>query len=393
MQHFDVIIVGGGMVGGALACALAPTGLSIAVIEKTKPQPFSPEQPMDLRVSAISIASQQLLEQVGAWHDVLAMRACPYRYLETWEGPGSNLVFDSHNMNRDYLGHIVENRLIQLALWQRLAQFDNVELIVDQSIRSLNALEDGYRVEFSDSSLSCKLLVGADGANSMVRQAANIGVTAWDYAQHAMLINITTEMAQQDITWQQFNPSGPRALLPLSGNKASLVWYDSPDTIKALSNLPLSALKQQIIKNFPQRLGEFDVEACGAFPLTRRHAQDYYKQNLCIVGDAAHTINPLAGQGVNLGFKDVVALSQVISDAVTQGHCWWGHDTLAKYQKARRGDNLLMQGAMDLFYLSFSNDRLPVKLLRNAALKAAGKSSWGKNKVMKYAMGLYTHAT
>ncbi len=388
MQQFDVVIVGGGMVGGALACALAPTGLKVAVIEKTKPLNYSPEQAMDLRVSAISVASEQLLAQVGAWPHVLKMRSCPYRYLETWEAPNSNLLFDSQNMNREYLGHIVENRLIQLALWQQLEQFDNIELFVGESITALNALADGYQVDLSQQQLTCKLLIGADGANSMVRQVANIGVTAWDYAQHAMLINITTSAPQQDITWQQFTASGPRALLPLSGNKASLVWYDKPEKIKALANLPLDALKQQVIDNFPQRLGEFSVDACGSFPLTRRHAQQYFKRNLCVVGDAAHTINPLAGQGVNLGFKDVVALSQVISSATEQGQCWWSEETLAKYEQARRGDNLLMQSAMDLFYLSFSNERLPLKLLRNTALKVAGKSSWGKNKVMKYAMGL-----
>jgi len=388
MQQFDLVIVGGGMVGSALACALAPTGLKIAVVEQSKPHPYLPEQPMDLRVSAISIASEDLLAQVGAWQHISAMRTCPYRYLETWEAPNSNVIFDSHNMHREYLGNIVENRLIQLGLWQQLETLDNVELIVGQRISSLTPIADGYAVELPESQLSCKLIVGADGAHSMVRQAANIGVTAWDYAQHAMLINITTIEGQQDITWQQFSPNGPRALLPLSGNKASLVWYDKPERIKALSNMPLSQLQQEVVQHFPDRLGTFSIDACGSFPLTRRHAQTYLKANLCLVGDAAHTINPLAGQGVNLGFKDVISLSKIISDAVSNNECWWHEDTLEKYQKSRRGDNLLMQSAMDFFYLSFSNDKLPLKVLRNAVLTAAGKSTWGKNKVMKYAMGL-----
>lgn len=388
VQQFDIVIVGGGMVGSALACALAPTGLSIAVIEKNQPSAFSSEQPMDLRVSAISVASENLLSQVGAWDGVQSMRTCPYRYLETWEATGSNLIFDSQNMHRDYLGHIVENRLIQLALWQQMEVYDNLTLLVNQTIDSFERMGNGYEITLGEHKLQTALLVGADGANSIVRQMANIGVTSWDYAQHAMLINIETQAKQQDITWQQFTPNGPRALLPLQGNKASLVWYDKPATIKALSNLPLSELKQQIIANFPERLGEFTVQASGSFPLTRRHAQDYFKSNLCLVGDAAHTINPLAGQGVNLGFKDVVALAKVITQAHSQGDCWWGDETLAAYQSARRTDNLLMQSAMDIFYLSFSNDSLPMKLLRNTALKAAQKSAWGKNKVMKYAMGL-----
>lgn len=388
MQQFDVVIVGGGMVGSALACALAPLGLTIAVIEKNKPRPFLAEQEMDLRVSAISVASEQLLTQLGAWSQITQMRCCPYRFLETWEAAGSNLVFDSNDMGAAHLGHIVENRLIQLALWQQMASFDNISLLVDESVSEFNKTTAGYDVTLGQQSISCRLLVGADGANSQVRQAAGIGITAWDYAQHAMLINITTSQEQQDITWQQFNPDGPLAFLPLAGNKASLVWYDSPARIRQLAALPHKQLQQQIIAQFPERLGQFEVDDCGAFPLTRRHAQTYYKDNLVLLGDAAHTINPLAGQGVNLGFKDVAALAGVISQAHQQGLNWCDQQQLALYQKQRRGDNLLMQSAMDMFYLTFSNERTVLKHLRNHVLKIAAQSAWGKKKVMKYAMGL-----
>lgn len=388
MQQFDMVIVGGGMVGGALACALAPLGLTIAVVEKNAPPPYQPKQPMDLRVSAISVASEQLLAQVGAWQHLKQMRRCPYRYLETWETENSHLLFDSAAMSQDHLGHIIENRLIQLALWQQMAAFSNVTLLAGQSISDIEKCSNGYALTLGGQQLSCHLLVGADGANSSVRETAKIGLTSWDYRQHAMLINITTHCEQQNITWQQFTGAGPRALLPLAGNKASLVWYDSPATIRQLANLPLAQLKQRIISEFPDRLGEFEVDACGSFPLTRRHAHCYYKDNLVILGDAAHTINPLAGQGVNLGFKDVMALTKVIREAHQRGECWWDHKTLAAYQKSRKPDNLLMQSAMDLFYLTFSNPNTPIKLLRNTALKLASQSAWGKKQVMKYAMGL-----
>jgi len=388
MQQFDIVIVGGGMVGGALACALAPLGLTIAVVEQHTPTPYQDDQPMDLRVSAISAASEQLLTEVGAWQHLIAMRTCPYRFLETWETEHSHLLFDSEDMSRDHLGHIIENRLIQLALWQQLATFDNVTMLAGQKITNIEPCSNGYALTVGEQQLSCHLLVGADGANSLVRQKANIGITAWDYRQHAMLINITTASEQQNITWQQFTQNGPRALLPLAGNKASLVWYDSPETIRRLSALPLAQLKQQIINEFPERLGQFEVDDRGSFPLTRRHAHDYYKDNVVLIGDAAHTINPLAGQGVNLGFKDVIKLSAQIREAHMQGKCWWHTDTLNAYQKARKPDNLLMQSAMDVFYLTFSNHHGPIKLLRNGALKLAGHSQWGKKQVMKYAMGL-----
>ncbi len=388
MQQYDIIIVGGGMVGSALACKLAVTSLKIAIIERQSPTPFDNQQPMDLRVSAISASSQQLLKDINVWDEIEAMRSCPYRYLETWEGEGSHLLFDSHEMQRDSLGHIVENRVIQLALWNRISDFTNVTVLSGQSIEQMTSIESGYQLQLGEQTLECKLLIGADGANSMVRTVANIGVTAWDYQQHAMLISITTEYSQQDITWQKFYPSGPRALLPLKGNNASLVWYDSPQRIKALSNMPLSQLKQEVINNFPDRLGEFDINNIGSFPLTRRHAQQYIKTNLCLVGDAAHTINPLAGQGVNLGLKDIGCLADVICHANDKQEAWWDKEILIRYEKKRRNDNLLMQSAMDVFYLTFSNDLSPLQFARNSALKIAQQFTWGKKQVMKYAMGL-----
>lgn len=388
IQQYDIIIVGGGMVGSALACRLATTSLNIAMIERQTPEPFHPDQNMDLRVSAISASSQQLLRDINVWDEIEAMRSCPYRYLETWENQGSHLLFDSHEMNRDCLGHIVENRIIQLAQWNRLKAFDNVTVLSGQSINQINAQTSGYDIQLGNQSLHCKLLIGADGANSMVRSAANIGVTAWDYQQHAMLISTTTADSQQDITWQKFSPSGPRAFLPLANNNASLVWYDSPARIKALTAMPLSQLKQEVIEHFPNRLGEFDINNVGSFPLTRRHAQQYVKSHVCLVGDAAHTINPLAGQGVNLGFKDINCLSQVIIEAANNNDAWWDESILKSYEKKRRYDNLLMQSAMDAFYLTFSNDSSPLQFMRNIALKTAQQFTWGKKQVMKYAMGL-----
>ncbi|MGL4747461.1 MAG: FAD-dependent monooxygenase, partial [Shewanella sp.] len=224
---------------------------------------------------------------------------------------------------------------------------------------------------------------------SQVRQWAGIGISGWDYAQSAMLINIQTAQGQQDVTWQQFTPSGPRSLLPLPGNHASLVWYDDANRIKQLMQLNNKQLADQIRQHFPARLDSyFIVEAKGSFALTRRHAKTYFKPNVVILGDAAHTINPLAGQGVNLGFKDVEALLSVIKAALTEDKPWWSTEVLGKYQAKRYLDNQLMMTTMDVFYAGFSNDILPLKLLRNGALKLANINSPIKQTVLKYAMGL-----
>lgn len=391
-QHLnkDVVILGGGMVGAATAIGLAQLGLTVAVVEAFEPKAFSPEQPLDLRVSAISVASEQLLERLGALAALAAMRRVAYKGLETWEIDGFITQFHSDQIGATHLGHIVENRIVQLALWQAFADHDNLTLICPAKVEQFIRTHEGIRLQLDNQMIiDTRLLVGADGAHSQVRQWAGIGLTGWDYAQSAMLINIETAMAEQDITWQQFTPQGPRSLLPLPGHNASLVWYDDANRIAQLSSLSHQALTEQIKQHFPQRLDRaFKVVNHGCFKLTRRHAQRYYDDHLLILGDAAHTINPLAGQGVNLGFKDVSALIECITYAISHGQCWWNNELLAKYQAKRYRDNQLMMSTMDLFYASFSNDILPLKLLRNSALKLANIDSPIKQKVLKYAMGL-----
>lgn len=389
-QQFDVILVGGGMVGAATAIGLAKQGLQVAVIESFAPEAYSPEQALDVRVSAISVASEQLLEQLGALESLLNMRNVPYLGLETWELDGCITQFHSSQIGASHLGHIVENRLVQLALWEQMQQWDAIKLFCPERVATFSRLTDGVSVHLqSGIQLEAKLLIGADGANSQVRQWAGIGISGWDYAQSAMLINIQTAQGQQDVTWQQFTPNGPRSLLPLPGNHASLVWYDDANRIKQLMQLNHKQLADQIRQHFPARLdSDFTVEAKGSFALTRRHANAYFKQNVVILGDAAHTINPLAGQGVNLGFKDVEALLAVIKTALTEDKPWWSTEVLNAYQAKRYRDNQLMMTTMDVFYAGFSNDILPLKLLRNGALKLANINSPIKRTVLKYAMGL-----
>ncbi|ABK47245.1 2-octaprenyl-3-methyl-6-methoxy-1,4-benzoquinol hydroxylase [Shewanella sp. ANA-3] len=389
-QLFDVILVGGGMVGAATAIGLAKQGLQVAVIESFAPEAYSPEQALDVRVSAISVASEQLLEQLGALDSLLNMRNVPYLGLETWELDGCITQFHSSQIGASHLGHIVENRLVQLALWEQMQQWDAIKLFCPERVATFSRLADGVSVHLqSGIKLEAKLLIGADGANSQVRQWAGIGISGWDYAQSAMLINIQTAQGQQDVTWQQFTPNGPRSLLPLPGNHASLVWYDDANRIKQLMQLNHKQLADQIRQHFPARLdSDFTVEAKGSFALTRRHANAYYKPNVVILGDAAHTINPLAGQGVNLGFKDVEALLAVIKTALTEDKPWWSTEVLNAYQAKRYRDNQLMMTTMDVFYAGFSNDILPLKLLRNGALKLANINSPIKRTVLKYAMGL-----
>ncbi|MEI4965324.1 FAD-dependent monooxygenase [Aeromonas caviae] len=386
MEQCDIAIVGAGMVGAATACLLAAEGLSVRVIETRLPEPYAPEQPLDLRVSAISQASVALLTRAGAWQYLQQMRLCPYRRLETWELDGFATRFDAVDLGLPQLGYIIENRLIQLALLKRMEDFPTIQTHTPAAVTSLRQGADDAVLTLDDGTeLQARWVLACDGAESHTRRLAGIGVSRFEYRQHCMLINIDTDFAQEDITWQQFTPSGPRAFLPLPGRHGSLVWYDSPARIRALAAMSNEALAVEVRRHFPSRLGGFTVTAKGSFPLVRRHANDYHAGRVVLLGDAAHTINPLAGQGVNLGFKDVACWVGLLGKAGAQ----WHELALAgRYEGRRRPDNLLMQSGMDLFYGVFSNEIGPLRLARNLALNLADKAGPLKEMALRYALGL-----
>lgn len=386
MEQCDIAIVGAGMVGAATACLLAAEGLSVRVIETRLPEPYAPEQSLDLRVSAISQASVALLTRAGAWQYLQQMRLCPYRRLETWELDGFATRFDAVDLGLPQLGYIIENRLIQLALLKRMEDFPTIQTHTPAAVTSLRQSADDAVLTLDDGTeLQARWVLACDGAESQTRRLAGIGVSRFEYRQHCMLINIDTDFAQEDITWQQFTPSGPRAFLPLPGRHGSLVWYDSPARIRALAAMSNEALAVEVRRHFPRRLGGFTVTAKGSFPLVRRHANDYHAGRVVLLGDAAHTINPLAGQGVNLGFKDVACWAGLLGKAGAQ----WHELALAgRYEGRRRPDNLLMQSGMDLFYGVFSNEIGPLRLARNLALNLADKAGPLKEMALRYALGL-----
>ena len=373
-QHADVLIIGGGMVGAALACALGRQGFEVHVVEAQAPQPFDERQSLDLRVSAVSLASQNLLEAVGAWSHVLAMRTAPFRRMRVWdrEGPGET-TFDSRDIGEPVLGHIVENRLLQLALWKAAEGLENVHWHCPAGLDALHIHDDGVVARLTDGTdVRAKLIVGADGARSRLRELANIGLTSWDYDVEALVATVRTAAPQQDITWQRFTPSGPQALLPLPGPHASLVWYIHPDEVARLKALDEDAFLAELQRAFPPELGMIEaLQGRGSFKLTRRHAQTYAKPRLVLAGDSAHTIHPLAGQGVNLGFMDVAALAEVLVAAREHNADIGALHVLQRYERQRRGENLLMQSAMDAFHHLFKPARGPLPWLRGLALRAA----------------------
>ncbi|OLF85417.1 MULTISPECIES: FAD-dependent monooxygenase [Marinobacter] len=405
-QAFDIVIVGAGMVGAALATGLGRSGFRVALVDRGSAPEFDPSLPPDIRVSALSAGSERYLNDLDVWPSMLAMRATPYARLAVWDEtrhPLSNLlprkvadvVFDASNLSARHLGHIVENRITQQALWNSAAALHSVSLFPDNAVSHLENGNNHAAVTLEDGTeLECQLVVGADGAASGVRELAGIGVTRDQYQQQAMVISVRYQGAVEDITWQGFYPSGPRAFLPLhsAGNGeswASLVWYDSPEQLARLKSLDDRALMAEIQNAFPPELPLLThIEAKASFPIARQHAKTYVNNRVVLAGDAAHTINPLAGQGVNLGFQDALCLQTVIREAKRAGCDLADPAWLTKYERQRRPANRRMMMAMDVFYHLFSNRTPPLHLLRNLGLGATKAMPFARNRVAKYAMGI-----
>ncbi|MDX3773832.1 FAD-dependent oxidoreductase [Chromatiaceae bacterium AAb-1] len=382
---FDVIIVGGGMVGASVAVKLAQAGMQVAVIEKQTPPPFTADSKADLRVSSLNLRSEAWLQQLGAWQALIQMRVCPYQRLQASEG-SAVVTFTAEEIGRSHLGHIVENNLVQLALWQqfneRITVFcpDGITAFTQTAEQAELTLESGKV-------LQARLVIAADGARSQLRELAGIGTSGWQYQQACLVAHVKTPYPQQDITWQQFTESGPRAFLPLPGAEASLVWYDDIHKVKQLAGLSPALLQQQIMQHFPEQLGQIEVLSSSWFPLGRMHANRYVCGRLVLAGDAAHTINPLAGQGVNLGFADAEKLTSLLTATFEQAKDFAAPQLLKTYERSRRPANLLMMSTMDGFYQAFSSSLPPVRWLRQQSLQLASHAGVLKKLVSRYAVG------
>lgn len=389
---YDLIIVGGGMVGSALACALGETDLRIALLEGKPLEHICPDLKPDLRVSAINRASQRIFAAVGAWDSMTAWRVSPFRDMQVWDAMGSGHIhFDSAAIGEPLLGWIIENRVIQYALLERVQQLPAVDLFCPMALDAAEPLDGkGWRVRLNDGcEYATRLLVGADGAQSKVRQLAGINTRGWSYDQKAVVSNVRTAESHQETAWQRFLPAGPLAFLPLHDGGCSIVWSMLPEQADALLALDDSAFAQALTEAFDRRLGAItDVGPREAFPLRLQHTHDYVKPGLALIGDAAHVVHPLAGQGVNLGLLDAATLAEVILNALAAGQEIGAFKTLRRYERWRKGDNLLMLGVMDGFKRLFSNSLPPVRLLRTLGLHLTDAASPLKNLIARRAMGL-----
>jgi 2-octaprenylphenol hydroxylase len=387
--RFDVVIVGGGMVGATLARALAQTRLNIALIEPQLPQTEHSDARFDLRVSAITRASQRIFEALGVWPGMVMRRVQPFREMHVWEEQGKEMHFDSADLSEPYLGHIIENSVITASLYDGIEQQANLTCLFGHSCRRLERTGQGWQLQLDDDSvIEASLLVGADGSRSWLRQQAHITVRGWDYDHAALVTYVKTEKSHQETAWQRFVNKGPLAFLPLSEGYSSIVWSTQPDNAKRLCELSETDFAEELANAFALRLGRVtEVGPRAMYPLRFLMADHYVTEGLALVGDAAHTMHPLAGQGVNLGLLDAAALAEVLHDAVQARRSIASLQTLRRYERWRRSENLDMLVMVDQIQRLFGNDQPTLRWLRTTGMDIVGRLPLIKDEIIEHAMG------
>ena len=402
-REVDVAIAGAGMTGIATALQLAELGLKVEVLDQfgldLKELDKQAEQVLqgefESRVSALTLASVELLKSVGAWQYLVDWRIEPYQKMYVWDGETRGEVkFDAFDMHEAQLGYIVENRLIVLALLKAALLNSNIQLNFASRIRAVDPVVNGSRHLFLDDGdqLTVRLLVGADGASSTTRKQLGLGTHEWDYGHHAVVATLEMDAEHQHCCWQRFTEDGPLALLPLADEarrKVSLVWSTSPAHAKSLQEMDEKSFCQAI--SFGSRQGPGRIIAAAnvqVVPLRQRHAQHYVAEAGVLVGDAAHTIHPLAGQGVNLGFLDSAALADVLAEAIKRRESIGSLDVLRRYERTRKLENVRMSAVMEGFRRLFTPQPAIIEWARGAGMRLFNSVDPVKQHVMAQAMGL-----
>ncbi|NNM58738.1 MAG: UbiH/UbiF/VisC/COQ6 family ubiquinone biosynthesis hydroxylase [Legionellales bacterium] len=410
MKQHDILIIGDGIVGLALAHALAKEDIDIAILSNSdlfarpKKQVLHSKrldsgretsakniQEYDQRVSAITLASEHLFKQLGVWEDISFRRVSPFRDMQVWDATGSGQIhFDSAWIGQTHLGHIIENSVMLAALQENLLSYSNVTYYPLRELTELMRPAEGVIVKTQQETIFTKLLIGADGANSWVRQQAGFMLKQQSYDQTAIIATVQTEHDHKETAWQRFMPTGPLAFLPLNhANQSSIVWSCEPMLAAEIMAYDDETFCQELGKALDFKLGQvLSSSVRQSFPLVMRHAERYIMENIALVGDAAHTIHPLAGQGLNLGLADVACLVKALQKNLSLNRPLGYMSFLRQYERERRIHNLLMIKAMNMFKHLFSNEHALLVSLRNNGLNGVDSLSWLKIFFMQQAAGI-----
>ena len=401
MKHKNTIVIAGAGIVGLVAGALLgqskiAKNTQIHIIESGKPARYQSDQEISLRVSAISIGSIKILEQIGVWEKIISERAFRYSDIKVWDADDmvdgmSTINFESDNFGLPELGFIVENSLVQSKLTELIDSL-GIFFHYGKQVESLKNDEEKNKViiKLSDKKeLEADLLIGSDGANSITRKLQNIPIKEHHYSQEAFVSHVECEKHHFNTAWQRFLPEGPIALLPLGNNRASIVWSITPETAKFNATLKKDDLGVILSEATDFVLGNLKIiSEIGVFPLKYQLTEQYVVKHFALIGDAAHCIHPLAGQGVNLGIADAITLVETIERSIENGGYMGDKATLRPYERRRKGANWMMLGFVDFLNKLFSSRFEPTKELRVFGMRIFNKSGLIKRHALKIALGV-----
>ena len=389
VNEYDCIIVGGGNVGAATACSLAQAGHKVAIIDKKQAPQWQPEDALNLRVTALNLASIDFLTQINVWARVVAMRAHPYHSMRVWEqGGGAKIDFHANETSHSRLGVIVENHVLLTALNQEIDEQPLITRHMGCSLQSCTSItEQTLLVECDDGSkLTAPLVLGADGQNSTLREFMQADFIFTDYHQRGIVAIIESEQFHQDTAWQCFGAHGPLALLPITEQQCSIVWSVPDSFCEQLQAMPDAEFNQQLTSAFEHKLGALSVVSQRqSFPLRGAQSQHYVSHRMALLGDAAHIVHPLAGLGLNLGLADAMCLSACIKNS---DRPLGSARVLRQYEMARKADNAVMQKALEGIDHLFRSEQQWVRSLRHVGVNLADSQFALKQFFMQKALGV-----
>ncbi len=406
-QKFDLIILGGGIIGFTAAILAENAGFSVALVEANKPVLDWKSEEYDLRVSAITVASEKIFQSMGVWDKMVDERVTPFQKMEVWDALGfGEINFDAKEVSSIHLGHIIENRVIIKALWQKASTLENIHFFMNEKSDALWQDKEKVNLKLiSEKILQAQLIIGSDGARSWLREYLNLECQQWDYEQTALTATVTTEFNHQNTARQRFLPEGPLAFLPLKDeNTCSIVWTNSPEKSMQLFNLDDKHFCEAASQALDYRLGKVQaVVDRKHFPLKMIRAKQVVAERVALIGDAAHVIHPLAGQGLNMGILGAACLIKILKEAknkTSQKQPFDAYGTelnnqdlgslalLRAYERARKGHTLMMIGLMEFFKQLFSTQSSSLITIRSLGLNWVNQFSPLKKEIMKQAMGL-----
>lgn len=390
-MDFEVVVIGAGVVGSSLALSLAKEGVDVCLIDKGTPE--IKEDISRGRTAALNLASQNILEKLGVKRGIQNYLT-PFKNIYVWDSEGtSSLEFSSDEIGQPKLGDVVTNNAILSSIFLLLPNHKNLRFLSGDKLKTLDPQEESIKVcTEGGENISCKLVVGADGGLSSVRELSSINIRTWSYDQKALIANLKAEKSHSNTAYQVFTKNGPIALLPMQKDdeeSLSLVWSADIDYAERLLDLDIPSFLNELERKTESVLGKLSLDGeMSSYPLHQLHAKDYYAQRVVLIGDAAHSMHPLAGQGLNLGLGDVEELASRILRSRRHGEDVGNDKMLSDYSKARKSINLRMMGFMEVFKKGFGSTNPWVRLGRNMAFGATQKAPELRKRFIKEAAGI-----